>query len=520
MCFHSLRLFRRFEMGFSPINKWFPFDLALSHLLLLLLLMFALFFKISDAEGWIGVNYGRIANDLPSAVKVVQLLKSQGINRVKLYDTDPSVLKALANSNIKVTVALPNELLSSVAKKPQFASTWVSKNILPYHPTTQIESIAVGNEVFVDPQNTTLFLVPAMRNLQSSLTKYNLASSIKLSTPIALSALQSSYPPSSGAFKSALVEPVIKPLLDFLNETNSPLFVNAYPFFAYSANSDVISLDYALFRNNAGNVDPSNGLRYLNLLDAQIDAVYAALTRLNYGNVKVVVTETGWPSKGDENEIGAAPENAEGYNGNLVKRVLNNGGGNGTPLRPESGLNVYLFALFNENQKPGPTSERNYGLFYPSEEKVYDVPFTAEAVKGWTGGKAQKPPPVRNGGGGGGGGVTAAAAGQTWCVADEKMRKERLQEGLDYACGEGGADCRPIQEGATCWNPNTVHAHASYAFNSYYQKKGRAVGSCYFGGAAYVVTQPPMEATWVPNGAHARECHGWDKKGDRPSPQP
>ncbi|KAK9089759.1 hypothetical protein Scep_028841 [Stephania cephalantha] len=413
---------------------------AISCLILLSVFTVFAFFAVSDAEGWIGVNYGRVANDLPSAVKVVQLLKTQGINRVKLYDTDPSVLKALANSNIKVTVALPNELLSSVAKKPQFASTWVSKNILPYHPTTQIESIAVGNEVFVDPQNTTLFLVPAMRNLQSSLTKYNLASSIKLSTPIALSALQSSYPPRPA-------------------RSNQP-------------------------SDNPGNVDPSNGLRYLNLFDAQIDAVYAALTRLGFDGLRLVVTETGWPSKGDENEIGASPVNAEGYNGNLVKRVLK---GSGTPLKPDFGLNVYLFALFNENAKPGPTSERNYGLFYPNEEKVYDVPFTAEAVKGWNGGKAQQAP-VKNGGGGGGGGggVTAAAAGQTWCVADEKMRGERLQEGLDYACGEGGADCRPIQEGATCWNPNTVHAHASYAFNSYYQKKRRAVGSCYFGGAAFV----------------------------------
>ncbi|KAK9091992.1 hypothetical protein Syun_026903 [Stephania yunnanensis] len=207
-------------------------------------------------------------------------------------------------------------------------------------------------------------------------------------------------PPSSGSFKSALVEPVIKPLLDFLNQTNSPLMVNAYPFFAYAANSDVISLDYALFRENPGNVDPSNGLRYLNLFDAQIDAVYAALTRLGFDGLRLVVTETGWPSKGDENEIGASPVNAEGYNGNLVKTVLK---GSGTPLKPDFGLNVYLFALFNENAKPGPTSERNYGLFYPNEEKVYDVPFTAEEVKGWNGGKAQQAP-VKNGGGGGGGG--------------------------------------------------------------------------------------------------------------------
>jgi hypothetical protein len=78
-------------------------------------------------------------------------------------------------------------------------------------------------------------------------------------------------------------------------------------------------------------------------------------------------------------------------------------------------------------------------------------------------------------------------------VANGNAGAEKLQAGLDYACGEGGADCRPIQTGSTCYNPNTVEAHASYAFNSYYQKKARGAGTCDFGGAAYVVTQQPSK---------------------------
>lgn len=421
-------------------------------------------------SGMIGVNYGRIANNLPSPENVVNLLKSQGINRIKIYDTDKNVLTALANSRIKVIVALPNELLSSAASDQSFADNWIKTNIISYFPATDIEAIAVGNEVFVDPKNTTPYLVSAMKNIHTSLVKYNLDKAIKISSPIALSALSNSYPPSSGSFKPELIEPVIKPMLDLLQQMSSYLMVNAYPFFAYAANADKISLDYALFKENAGNIDSGTGLKYNSLFDAQVDAVFAAMSAVGFSGVKVMVTETGWPSKGDENEVGASESNAAAYNTGLVKRVLT---GNGTPLRPREPLNVYLFALFNENQKPGPTSERNYGLFYPNEGKVYDVPFAARSTP--VNGDIDQVP----------------HEGQTWCVSNGEVAKEKLQEALDYACGEGGADCRPIQPGATCYNPESLEAHASYAFNSYYQKNARRVGTCYFGGAAHVVTQPP-----------------------------
>ncbi|KAK8691152.1 hypothetical protein V6N13_074671 [Hibiscus sabdariffa] len=450
----------------------------------LLVLLFSAII-VSDAAGSVGINYGRVANNLPSPDKVVQLLKSQGINKVKLYDTDATVLTALANSGISVVVALPNELLAATAADQSAADNWVQSNITKFYPQTKIEAIAVGNEVFVDPKNTTNYLVPAMKNIHASLVKSKLDSAIKISSPIAFSALQVSYPSSAGSFKQELVEPVIKPMLDFLKQTGSYLMVNAYPFFAYAANSDQISLDYALFKNNPGVVDSGNGLKYQSLFEAQIDAVFAALSAIQYDDVKMVVTETGWPSMGDENEIGAGEENAAAYNGNLVRKVLN---GSGTPLRPQDPINVYLFALFNENQKSGPTSERNYGLFYPNEQKVYNIPLTLEELQGGQStpvntSTSQAPPMA--------GEVSKTQVGQTWCVANGKAGEEKLQAALDYACGQGEADCKAIQPGATCYNPNTLEAHASYAFNSYYQKNTRAAGTCEFGGAAYVVSQPP-----------------------------
>lgn len=271
-------------------------------------------------------------------------------------------------------------------------------------------------------------------------------------------------------------------------------------FFAYGANTDTISLDYALLRDNNGVKDPKTGITYKTLLEAQLDAVYAAMDALQFNDVKMVVSETGWPSKGDSNEPGAGEDNAAQYNGNLVRRVLTGGG---SPLRPNDPLVVYLFALFNENQKSGPTSERNYGLFYPNEQKVYNVPLSMQALADMPSTVSNRSKsqvavapspsdgdvavaPTSNGGD-----VSPNTVGQTWCVANGKVGDEKLQAALDYACGEGGADCRPIQSGATCYNPDSLEAHASYAFNSYYQKQARVSGSCDFGGAAYVVSQTP-----------------------------
>lgn len=73
---------------------------------------------------------------------------------------------------------------------------------------------------------------------------------------------------------------------------------------------------------------------------------FAAMNTIGFNDVKMVVTEIGWPSKRDRNENGAGDENAALYNENLVHRILTGGG---TSLRPDEPLNVFIFALFNEN---------------------------------------------------------------------------------------------------------------------------------------------------------------------------
>ncbi|GLJ58810.1 hypothetical protein SUGI_1479000 [Cryptomeria japonica] len=112
------------------------------------------------------------------------------------------------------------------------------------------------------------------------------------------------------------------------------------------------------------------------MLDAQLDAAIAAMATLGYGEVKVVISETGWPTSGDSS--GATVANAASYNTRLVSKLLSN---TGTPRRPQTFFATFIFALFNEDEKTGHTTERNWGLFYPDGTPVYDIDLSAGVIK-------------------------------------------------------------------------------------------------------------------------------------------
>lgn len=325
----------------------------------------------------VGINYGQVADNLPEPGKVVKILSSLGISKVRIYDTNPKILTAFANSEIELIITVPDDMVGRLTDSDQ-AVEWVTANVKPFYPSTRISGIAVGNEVYTtDDDALKTNLVQAMVSIHKALVQLNLnTSSIHVSTANSLAVLQDSYPPSSGSFKPELVN-VISPFLRFLAATGAPFWINAYPYFTYKDSHNLVPLDYVLFNPNVGMDDPFTKLHYDNMLYAQVDAVVFALARMGFGGVDVRVAETGWPSKGDSDEFGATAENARDYNKNLVVRQI---AGEGTPLRPDRRLEVYLFALFNEDLKPGPTSERNYGLYKPDGTMSYNVGLTASAT--------------------------------------------------------------------------------------------------------------------------------------------
>ncbi|XP_042426815.1 glucan endo-1,3-beta-glucosidase 14-like isoform X2 [Zingiber officinale] len=348
------------------------FSFQLNSKIIIMLLLFNLLcsdFSHLQLCSALGINYGQVADNLPSPEQVRALLTSLRISKIRIYDANPRVLAAFVGTGIELIVTVPNDAVALLAD-PRQALQWLTTNVRPFVPTTRITGIAVGNEVFTGDDPALMSnLVPAMLALHAALAELGLDASIHVSTANSLAVLATSYPPSMGAFKPEL-SGLMLPFLQFLEATGAPFWVNAYPYFAYKDDPAAVSLDYVLANPNAGTVDPYTGLRYDNMLYAQVDAVAMAAARMGCGGVDVRVSETGWPSKGDADEVGATVENARAYNRNLLGQQMR---GEGTPLRPEQRLEVYLFALFNEDMKPGPTSERNYGLFEPNCSMVYNV---------------------------------------------------------------------------------------------------------------------------------------------------
>ncbi|RWW29495.1 hypothetical protein GW17_00005971 [Ensete ventricosum] len=329
----------------------------------------------------VGVNYGRVGDNLPPPEAVPRLLASIGVGRARIYDADPGVLHAFANTGVELVIGLPDSCLPIMAADPAEALAWARANVQAYLPATKIVAVTVGNEVLNNANDTGFALarclVPAMEALHSAFASLGLDRDVAVTTAHSLSVLATpSYPPSVAVFRRELL-PYVCPLIAFHARTRYPFFVNAYPYFAYAQESSGVALEFALLDPDAtGFTDPGSGLCYTNLLHSQVDAVYHAILAAGGEAGKLVevrVSETGWPSAGDPDERGATPENAARYNGNLMRLVAEQ---KGTPLVPGTPLRAYVFALFNENQKPGPTSERNYGLFKPDGTPVYHLDIT------------------------------------------------------------------------------------------------------------------------------------------------
>ncbi|KAI6699943.1 hypothetical protein NL676_014267 [Syzygium grande] len=105
---------------------------------------------------------------------------------------------------------------------------------------------------------------------------------------------------------------------------------------------------------------------------------------VSHDNIAKTVSSQ-WKNEASRSELGLEAE-ASARASSSASRGTELWGGRGRGRRrqrPQVDLTFFLFTLFNENKKPGPSSEHNYDLFYPNEDRVYDIPFTVEGLKNY-----------------------------------------------------------------------------------------------------------------------------------------
>lgn len=422
---------------------------------------------LKQGEAAIGVNWGTISKHRLSPKTVVDLLKENKIPKVKLFDADPQVLNALRGSGIQVMVGIPNEMLSLICSSSAASDLWVSHNLslhLSARPPVDIRYVAVGNEPFLNSYSGQFqsYVLPAMGNLQQSLVKANLVSSVKLVVPCNADAYESSLP-SQGAFRADLTE-IMTQIVSFLNTNGSPFVVNIYPFLSLYGNPD-FPQDYAFFGGtNHPVMDGPN--TYYNAFDGNYDTLVAALAKLGYGQMPIVIGEVGWPTDG---ALGANLTAARAFNQGLISHVLSN---KGTPLRPGvPPMDIYLFGLLDEGAKstlPG-NFERHWGIFSFDGQAKYALNL------------------------GLGNGLLKNARDveylpTRWCVVNPSKDLSSVVNHFRLACSV--ADCTTLNYGGSC-NGIGEKGNISYAFNSYYQLQKQEVQSCDFDGLGMVTFLDP-----------------------------
>ncbi|KAL3648736.1 hypothetical protein CASFOL_005139 [Castilleja foliolosa] len=423
----------------------------------------------------VGVNWGTVATHRLPAQSVVDMLKNNGFDKVKLFDADEGLLEALRGTHIEVMVAVPNYMLEEMSLDSGAAVSWVQANITAYaYPGgVNIRHVAVGNEPFLKSYNGTYIkhTLPALKNIQEAINRAGLGLQIKATVPFNADIYYSpdSNPvPSAGNFRPEIRDVTIQ-IIQYLYSNDAPFVVNIYPFLSLYGNM-YFPIDYAFFDGSNKPVVKDGNYIYTNVFDANFDTLVSSLSKSGYPEMRIVVGEVGWPTDGDKD---ANVENAKRFNEGLIRHVLSK---NGTPAR-KGEIDVYLFSLIDEDEKsidPG-SFERHWGLFEFDGKPKYELDLSGVNDKK---------------------GLVAAQGvrymARKWCVLNPNVKDDdrELAANIDYACSL--SDCTALEYGSSC-NHLSVEGNASYAFNMYYQLKGQHEWDCEFSGLSMITDLDPSD---------------------------
>ncbi|CAL9245067.1 unnamed protein product [Arabidopsis halleri] len=323
------------------------------------------------------------------------------------------------------------EISSSIIK----AETWLKTHVLSRYPSTKITTIVI---FFPDSCQTTQNkptsdpVLSSLKNIYHSLTRWGLENNIKVSSGFSYNCLN-----------NPKISEMFKPVLIFLKTINSTFTINPPQNFLSSPDNH---LDLLHSVEKLGSLS-FNKVNFLNPEPEQ-----ESTTTMTRRNLRSLINLTSKFTISFPTLPSPSPENSP------IHSSI------GSPSPPT----IPYFSEPSQSPMPSPPQfppESNQGISLPPCLPYHPAP---------------SPSPVKK-----------KDVEGLWCVAKPSVAAETLQQSLDFACGQGGANCDEIKPHGICYYPDTVMAHASYAFNSYWQKTKRNGGTCSFGGTAMLITTDP-----------------------------
>ncbi|KAK9109705.1 hypothetical protein Sjap_017765 [Stephania japonica] len=394
----------------------------------------------------------------------------ESVTMISLHDTAYIVHQTstkLGGVAVAISVSDVGEL-REISTSVLMAETWLRTHVLSHFPDTHIMSIVVGANVLCNrdyAEEEWGLVLPSIKNIYHSLKRWGLENQIKVSAAFSQDCLH----------HHTLISNGYRPLLEFLMSSNSTYSIIPPPPPHFSP-LKLVSLH-------------SKSIKKLGFskLMKNINIVIPPMNRAIYFPHKPMSRRLSFVKP-----FPARPTPIPPLRSTIGFSVPAHIAKNPHPPMSQTAPSPSTSPIFSPADPPleGPP------LVMPSNPP--DVPIIQPPCSSSSSSSSSAP---------GQGGDEES--GQ-WCVARPSVPFETLQEAMDYACGEGGADCEQIMSDGSCYFPDNVFSHSSFAFNSYWQKNKNNGGSCSFGGAAMLINTDPSMLSRVQVQCGLREGDGVD----------
>ncbi|KAJ4721753.1 Glucan endo-1,3-beta-glucosidase 1 [Melia azedarach] len=442
---------------------------------------------ISSSGNLVGVSYNAKANNnfaapSTSTTQTVSSLKQDKIESstqicVDVADQKVWNLNFLSNTAVSVDLYLNLSLVGELLQSESSAISWLETNVLTFHPYVNIKNIILScSSKEFDGKDVFPFVLSALKSFNSVLDRVHLGMKVKVSVAFPLPLVEN---------LSQLQKVEFRNIFSFVKKPGSVVIIEAgidekwsleyLPVLslikkAIKATSIFPDSDFLLALVMQSSLVPSTG--DLVELTESVCKLFEGIQIVDKVDGFYAVVEKLFPSS-----LGRELANKLKKTIHETLNSVNPPENNPTPtIVTVSATNPVTVTPTNpETSSPLPIPFTTPANIPPAAPVSPAAPITVPGAQPVTNALTTFPPPAGNVPGTNP--VTAPPAttnapaipGQSWCVAKQGVSETALQAALNYN-------------------------HASYAFNSYYQKNPSPT-SCDFGGAAMIVYTNPKSST-------------------------